>query len=149
MANLNTDSHPQPRRRPIRRDGGFSLIELLVVLGILAMLAGFVGPKVVGYFSRAKAQTAVTQIEGLRAALDLYLLDTGRYPSAREGLAALVDPPQGVANWRGPYLQDTAVPMDPWGNAYLYSTQSGRPAIVSLGADGLKGGEGEAADIGA
>lgn len=131
-----------------RRDAGFSLIELLVVLGILALLAGFVGPKVVGYFSRAKSQAAFTQIEGLRAALDLYLLDTGRYPNDREGLQALVAPPQTAANWRGPYLQDAAVPKDPWGNEYLYSTERGQPQIVSLGADGLKGGEGEAADIG-
>lgn len=134
-------------RKPTR-DAGFSLIELLVVLSILALLAGVVGPKVIGYFGRAKTQTAATQIEGLGAALDLYLLDTGRYPTEREGLAALVSAPGAAAGWRGPYLDDGALPLDPWGNAYRYAlVDTGRPRITSLGADGREGGEGEAADI--
>lgn len=148
-------AHPRARP-PIRKTGGlrdsqagFSLIELLVVLGILAMLGGFVGPKVIGYFDRAKTMTAESQIRGLRAALDLYLLDTGRYPTQAEGLAALVEAPRDAAGWRGPYLQDPAVPADPWGNAYRYSlTDRGRPVVVSLGADGEAGGEGDAADLG-
>lgn len=137
----------ESRRRP--RDAGFSLIELLVVLGILAMLAGVVGPKVIGYFGRAKAQTAVTQIEGLSAALDLYLLDTGSYPTVAQGLTALVAAPSGVAGWQGPYLAEGTLPLDPWGNAYRYVREgAGRPSVRSLGADGLEGGDGEAADIG-
>ncbi|MEM7507902.1 MAG: type II secretion system major pseudopilin GspG [Pseudomonadota bacterium] len=131
-----------------RRDAGFSLIELLVVLGILALLAGVVGPKVVGYFGRAKTQTAVTQIEGMRAALDLYLLDMGRYPTAEQGLDALVRAPANALTWNGPYLQDTDVPLDPWGQPYRYVvTQDGQVAIATLGADNQEGGSGEAADI--
>lgn len=142
-------SENPPHRERRARDAGFSLIELLVVLGILALLAGVVGPKVIGYFGRAKAQTAITQIEGLRAALDLYLLDTGAYPTAAQGLAALAAAPEGVVGWRGPYLEDGPVPLDPWGNVYGYARPgAGRPSVFSLGADGLEGGAGEAADIG-
>lgn len=137
------------RRRSRRREAGFSLVELLVVLAILALLAGYVGPQVIGYFGRAKQQTAETQIEGLRAALDLFLLDVGRYPTGPEGLEALVRPPRGAAGWQGPYLQDEAVPADPWGNAYLYAARGDRrPSVRSLGADGVEGGEGDAADLG-
>ncbi|MGF1502961.1 MAG: type II secretion system major pseudopilin GspG [Paracoccaceae bacterium] len=138
----------RPERRA-RSDAGFSLTELLVVLAIMALLAGFVGPKVVGYFARAKSQTAASQIEGLRAALDLYLLDVGRYPSTEEGLGALVEAPPRGRGWQGPYLQDTVVPPDPWGNPYVYEARgSARPLVISHGADGATGGEGDAADIG-
>jgi general secretion pathway protein G len=135
-------------RRPARPapDGGFSLVELLVVLGILALLAGFVGPRVIGYFDRAKSQTAETQLQSLRAALDLFLLDAGRYPTEREGLAALVTRPGSLAGWRGPYLAE-ALPDDPWGNAYGYRVAAtGEISVYTLGADGAEGGEGEAAD---
>lgn len=143
---MTPGSAPRPPSRR-RADGGFSLMELLVVLGILALLAGFVGPRVVGYFARAKGQTAVTQIESLRAALDLFLLDTGRYPNPREGLGALVADPGNLPGWRGPYLAE-ALPVDPWGNPYRYRiTREGRVEIASLGADAAEGGEGEAADI--
>jgi len=131
-----------------RRDPGFSLIELLVVMGILAMLAGLVAPKVVGYLDRAKVQTAASQIEGLRSSLDLYLLDVGKYPSPESGLEALVTNEAGNAAWNGPYLRDVTVPVDPWGNAYVYALAAdGRPSITSLGADAQPGGEGDAADI--
>jgi len=131
-----------------RRDPGFSLIELLVVLGILGLLAGFVAPKVVGYLGKAKSQTATTQIDSLRSTLDLFLLDTGRYPTVKAGLSALVMNDGRTPGWNGPYLGDRTVPVDPWGNAYLYAlSATGQPQITSLGADGVTGGTGDAADI--
>ncbi len=146
-SHLRRETDAESFRR--RRDAGFSLTELLVVLAIMALLAGFVGPKVIGYFARAKTQTAASQIEGLRAALDLYLLDVGRYPNAEEGLEALVVAPRRASGWRGPYLQESVVPVDPWGNPYVYEARGGtRPAVLSRGADGAEGGEGDAADIG-
>lgn len=130
-------------------EAGFSLIELLVSLGIIAMLAGFVGPQVIGYFSRAKAQTATAQIAGVRAALDLFQLDMGRYPTLNEGLTALVANPAGDPFWRGPYLQDGVLPTDPWGAPYRYEfSTNGRVSVTSFGADGAEGGEGDAADLG-
>ncbi|MGF1475498.1 MAG: type II secretion system major pseudopilin GspG [Geminicoccaceae bacterium] len=137
------------RRRPAA-DTGFSLIELLVVMGILALLAGFIGPQVIGYLGRAKEQTAATQIESLRAALDLYLLDVGRYPDERQGLAPLAENVGNQAGWQGPYLRDGKLPADPWGNPYGYRLDQGtrEPVVFSLGADGASGGIGENADIG-
>ncbi|MEM7270347.1 MAG: type II secretion system major pseudopilin GspG [Pseudomonadota bacterium] len=130
-------------------EAGFSLIEILVSLGIIAMLAGFVGPQVIGYFGRAKVQTAAAQIKGVRAALDLYQLDMGRYPTLNEGLAALVSNPGGDPFWRGPYLQDGVTPVDPWGAPYRYGfSTDGRVSVTSLGSDGAEGGEGDAADLG-
>ncbi|HEB94881.1 MAG TPA: type II secretion system protein GspG [Sedimenticola thiotaurini] len=131
------------------RQRGFTLIELLVVLVILGLLAGLVGPRVVGYLSRGKADTARLQVEQIAAALDLYLLDMGRYPSQREGLAALVEPPEGAGNWRGPYLRKRKLPVDPWGREYhyRYPGKEGDYDLFSLGADDTEGGEGENADI--
>ncbi|MCP3868260.1 MAG: type II secretion system major pseudopilin GspG [Gammaproteobacteria bacterium] len=129
---------------------GFTLIELLVVLVILGLLAGLVGPKVVGYLSRGKSDTAKLQVEQLSAAMDLFLLDVGRYPTEEEGTAALLEGGGGINNWRGPYLRKNEVPLDPWGNEfhYKYPGQSGDYDLYSLGADNAEGGDGENADIG-
>lgn len=129
--------------------GGFTLIELLVVLVILGLLAGLIGPRVVGYLSRGKSDTARLQVEQIAAALDLYLLDMGRYPSESEGIAALVTAPDGAADWRGPYLRKREIPVDPWGHEYhyRYPGQNGDFDLFSLGADNMEGGEGENADI--
>lgn len=128
---------------------GFTLIELLVVLVILGLLAGLVGPKVVNYLSRGKSDTAKLQVEQIAAALDLFLLDVGRYPTTDEGIAALVDSQLGVQNWRGPYLRKQEVPLDPWGNEYhyRYPGENADFDLYSLGADDAEGGEGESADI--
>lgn len=128
---------------------GFTLIELLVVLVILGLLAGLVGPKVVSYLGRGKSDTAKLQIEQLAAAMDLYLLDVGRYPTAEEGVGALLQNSSGVNNWRGPYLRKDEIPVDPWGNEFHYEPlgKSGSFELYSLGADNAEGGEGENADI--
>jgi general secretion pathway protein G len=131
----------------LRRPRGFTLIELMVVLAILALLAGLVGPRVLSQLGGAKSKTAAVQIADLEKSLDLFKLDVGRYPTTDEGLQALVVRPVSLAGWTGPYLKGSGAPADPWGNAYRYSMANGRIDIVSLGGDGSPGGEGEAADI--
>lgn len=135
------------KRRP---EAGFSLMELLVALVILALVMGLVAPRVIGYLSRAKSQTAEAQVKNIQAALDLFQIDVGRYPTESEGLEALVSAPAGTAGWAGPYLDDEAVPADPWGRPYYYaSTEDGlRVRVYSFGRDGAEGGTGEDADIG-
>ena len=129
-----------------RKSRGFTLIELLVVLAILTLLAGLVGPKVLGALGGAKSKTAGVQINDLQKALDIYKLDIGRYPTAEEGLEALSKQPGNVRGWNGPYLQG-GVPADPWNNPYRYSLSNGNVELLSLGSDGQPGGEGEAADV--
>ncbi|MFN3438465.1 MAG: type II secretion system major pseudopilin GspG [Acidovorax sp.] len=125
---------------------GFTLIELLVVLAILTMLAGLVGPKVLGSLGGAKSKTAAVQISDLDKSLELFKLDVGRYPSTEEGLNALVAKPPAANGWNGPYLKG-GLPSDPWGNAYRYSNVPPGVEIISLGSDNAAGGEGEAADV--
>ncbi len=128
------------------RRAGFTLVEMLVVLVIIGLIMGLVGPRVLGYLSDAKEKTARIQIENFKSALDLFYLDTGRYPTTSEGLTALVRKPGAVDGWNGPYLRETTVPADPWGHAYLYRSPAD-PApfeITSLGPKG-KGGGGDGA----
>ena len=139
-------SNAQPRHDSQRRSRGFTLIELLVVLAILTLLAGLVGPKVLGALGGAKTKTAAVQIADLQKALDIFKLDVGRYPTSEEGLDALAKAPGNVRGWNGPYLSG-GVPSDPWNNPYRYTNNGGQIDIVSLGSDGAPGGEGEAADI--
>ena len=118
-----------------------------MVLAILALLAGIVGPKVLGQLGGAKAKTAAVQIADLEKTLELFKLDVGRYPSADEGLNALVTKPPSAAAWTGPYLKG-GVPLDPWSHPYVYKPgPGGTVEILSYGADGTPGGEGENADI--
>jgi len=131
-------------------DAGFTLIELLVVLVILGLLAAIAGPRVVGYLGGAKGDAARIQLAAFEQALDLYRLDTGRYPTTEEGLGALVTAPPGAARWNGPYLDANSVPTDPWGHAYVYRVPGteGDYDLYTLGADNRPGGTGENAPIG-
>lgn len=136
-----------------RAQRGFTLLEMIVVLAIIGLIMGLVGPRLFGQAEKAKVQTAGTQIKMLGGALQTLRLDIGRLPTAEEGLAALVHAPaepRAAKSWAGPYLDD-AVPNDPWGNPYRYAPASGgnQPfALYSFGADGKPGGEGLDADIG-
>lgn len=128
---------------------GFTLIELLVVLVILGLLASLAGPKVISYLGGAKSDSAKLQVEEFGASLDLFKLETGRYPTSQEGLQALVQAPSGLNGWNGPYLKKKTVPKDPWGNEYHYVSpgQHGTYDLSSLGADNREGGEGENKDL--
>jgi general secretion pathway protein G len=131
-------------RRPKRlaRQAGFTLVEMLVVLAILGLVVGLVGPRVLNYLSDSKVKTAQIQMENLASALDLFYLDNGRYPSTDEGLAALVRRPASTAAWNGPYLKTASVPRDPWGHDYLYRApgQNAPYDVGSLGPEGREGG---------
>ncbi|GAB6140491.1 type II secretion system major pseudopilin GspG [Methylosoma difficile] len=128
---------------------GFTLLELLVVLGIIAMLAGIVGPQVMKHMGESKTKAAKVQIEDLAATLDMYKLDLGRYPSSEEGLSALIESPDSSKPWNGPYLRKQKVPLDPWQQEYHYVSpgEHGKFDLYSLGADGKEGGEGEDQDL--
>lgn len=145
------DKCDSPKKQQIarhRRQAGFTLLELLIVVIILGLLAALVGPRLFGTLDKAKRQVAKTQIELLSGALDQFRLDVGRYPTTDEGLEALLAPPEGMERWNGPYLEK-GVPKDPWGRLYVYKSpgEHGEYDIISLGLDGEPGGSGENADI--
>lgn len=146
----HTRHHRRPRLLAAR---GFTLLEMIVVLVIIGLIMGLVGPRLFSQADRAKVQTAETQVKMLRGALNTMRLDLGRFPSREEGLRWLAEPPGDPkvgSRWRGPYLED-GLPADPWGNPYQYAPQSGGSdpfSLYSFGADGRPGGEGDDADIG-
>jgi len=131
-----------------RKQYGFTLIELMVVLSIIAMLAALVVPRLFKNVDKSKIQTTKAQISALEGALDAYRLDVGSYPTTDQGLQALRVKPTGVEHWDGPYLPKE-LPLDAWGHAYVYKSPSdhGDYEIVSYGADGQPGGDGVNADI--
>lgn len=132
-----------------RTSGGFTLLELLVVLAILGLIAAFIGPEVLNQLGSAKTDAAKIQMKNVEASLDLYRLDMGRYPSQEEGLQALIRPPDQAVKWRGPYLKSTKGLKDPWGKDFNYR-RPGREKeydIFSYGADLAEGGDGDDADI--
>ena len=132
----------------VRAEAGFTLLELLVVLGIIVLIATIAGPQVLRYLGSARTETAKAQISALSTALDLYALDTGRYPPQPSGLTALMEAPAGEVRWRGPYLKRASGLVDPWGQPYRYRlTSGGTPQIYSLGRDNAPGGGGEDQDI--
>jgi len=130
------------------RSEGFTLLELLVVIVIIGLLAGYVAPRYFSQVGKSEVQVARAQIDSLEKALDQYRLDTGRYPSVELGLKALIERPANEPRWNGPYLRK-GVPLDPWGKPYLYRTPGEKSEIelVSYGKDGQPGGTGENADI--
>lgn len=142
----------EPKRRLTktgrRSQAGFTLPELLVVLAILSLLAALVAPVLFDKLKPAKRTVARSQIELFMSALDSFALDTGRVPTTGEGLAALREAPAGMRNWKGPYLKKE-IPLDPWGTPYQYRSpgRNGGYEIVSYGADGKEGGEGEDRDV--
>lgn len=127
---------------------GFTLLELLVVMVIIGLLAGYVGPKYFSQIGKSEVKTARAQIDAFDKAFDQYRLDTGHYPNSTQGLNALVVKPDNEPKWEGPYLKK-AIPLDPWGNAYQYRQPGvhGEYDLYSYGKDGKLGGEGENADI--
>ncbi|MBL8484843.1 MAG: type II secretion system major pseudopilin GspG [Rhodocyclaceae bacterium] len=132
----------------IRGARGFTLLELLVVMVIIGLLAGYVGPRFFAQIGKSEVKAARAQLDGLEKALDTYRVDTGHYPSTDQGLKALNERPGNEPKWDGPYLKK-AVPADPWGRPYVYRApgEHGEYDLASYGKDGQPGGEGEAADI--
>ena len=128
---------------------GFTLLELLVVMVIIGLLVGYVGPMYFKQVGKSEIKAARAQIDSFGKALDQYRLDTGHYPTTEQGLVALVEKPANETKWDGPYLKKN-VPPDPWGNPYLFKLPGdhGEYDLISYGKDGAAGGTGEAADIG-
>ena len=139
------------RHAPKNLSAGFTLLEMLVVLVIIGLLAGLVGPQLLGRVDTSKVIAADTQIRMLKAAIETMRLDVGRFPTEQEGLEMLMKPPQDeriARKWRGPYLSEN-VPVDPWSNPYVYLPATGTTMVLfSHGADGKLGGEGIDADVG-
>jgi general secretion pathway protein G len=134
-----------------RRQRGFTLLELLVVLAILGLLIGLVAPAALRQLGSAKEKIAHQSIERLAGVLDIYKLDVGNYPTTDQGLQALITQPSGVTHWNGPYLKGEKVPEDPWGHPFIYRSPSQRPGheydLLSLGPTGRAGGTGNNAEI--
>ena len=148
-ARVGTAAMPRKRRERRRRQAGFTLVELLVVLIILGLIAAFAAPRVIKFVGGAKTDSAKIQIERLSGVLDLYRLQVGRYPSEDEGLNALMEQPADAPDWEGPYLKKADALIDPWRRPYIYRFpgEHGDYDLYSLGADGEDGGEGENRDL--
>ncbi len=138
----------RPLNQAMKNQAGFTLVELIVVVIIIGLLAGLVVPQFIKQEEKATAKAAKAQIELFGTALDTFRLDVGRYPNSQEGLGALMQKPGGVDRWDGPYLRKD-LPPDPWGKPYVYKSPGdhGVYDIISYGADGVPGGDGNNRDI--
>lgn len=149
--NLPTFSNPSQlsQKRP-RRHRGFTLIEIIIVITIIGLIVAYAGNRIFGQGDKAKAGLAKTRMSDITGQLDVYKLDTGRYPNTAEGLRALLTNPGNVTNWNGPYVKNAESLKDPWNNEMIYKSpgDNNRPyEITSLGADGKEGGEGADRDV--
>ena len=135
------------RSRRTKATSGFSLIEMLVAVAIVGLLVGLVGPAAMRQLQGSRVNTTEAQISQLRAAIDIFAIETGRLPNEAEGLNALVVDNGAIPGWNGPYLRDGQLPVDAWGNPFIYTINADQVQITSLGADGQPGGEGRNADI--
>jgi general secretion pathway protein G len=147
---MNPKAFKLQARRPrgMSAHGGFTLLELLVVMVIIGLLAGYVAPRFFAQVGKSEVKVAMAQLDALEKALDQYRLDVGKYPTTEQGLGALNEKPAGEAKWAGPYLKK-AVPPDPWGRPYSYKQpgEHGEYDLLSYGKDGQPGGSGQDADI--
>lgn len=132
-----------------RGDDGYTLTEMLVVIGIISLIAAVLTPSIISQMSRARAKAARLQLDTVSAAVEMYYADVGHYPTAKEGLNALVEAPIAVSGWSGPYIRDHKALVDPWGRplAYADGGEDGHYRISTLGADGKPGGTGPNADL--
>jgi general secretion pathway protein G len=132
------------------KEAGYTLTELVIVIAVLGILAAAITPAVLGRFNTSQQRSAALQAGTLAAAMDEFFVDIGRYPTAEEGVQALLTTPSDLAGWSGPYVRSERTLSDPWGNAYVIvpsESDNVPPSIVSYGSDGASGGEGLAADI--
>lgn len=132
-----------------QREQGYTLTEMLVVIGIIGLIAAVLTPALIGQMGRARAKAAQLQLETVSSEVEMFMADVGRYPTAQEGLAALVAEPAGAEGWTGPYVRDTKVLNDPWGRPVEYQVdpEARTFQVVSLGADGKPGGSGTKRDL--
>jgi len=138
------------RAKALARRAGYTLTEMLVVLVIIGLISAIVVPQTLGQMDRAKVRAARLKMESVAAALEMYSADLARYPTAEEGLDALIDPPESVADWAGPYLSDAALIRDPWGHPVVYAPPAAAGegyTLTSYGSDGAPGGSGFKRDI--
>lgn len=138
------------RRKGRDSEAGLTLLEMLIVLAIVALLGALIAPNVMRYLGQSKIEVAEAQMSSIATSLELFYLDVGRYPDVdEEGLAALVEAPDDLESWQGPYFRDASGLVDPWGRPYGYALQpaGNRFTLTSLGADGATGGDGENGDL--
>jgi general secretion pathway protein G len=137
------------KQRPARGEAGFTLVEKVVVIAIIGIIMSLVGRRVLSYLTESKVKTAKIRIQSFASALDLFNLDTGRYPATAEGLAALIQSPGTIPARNGPYLKSGVLPNDPWGKPYVDRSpgEHGAYDMLSYGSNGQEGGAGTAADI--
>lgn len=147
MTKTQAKRPPEPNTRRDAATAGFTLVEMLVVLAIIALITTLVAPQILRYLGSARADAAQAQIRNISSALELYFIDNGGYPSSEEGLPALAVAPASATRWNGPYLKGADKLADPWGNGYAYENAGTGFVVRSFGRDGKEGGEGLDKDL--